>query len=194
MHLQWSNDYWWYLILMIPLVIVAWLALRASDKEKARDKKLAATYPLYTEWKRLMDRWRAFTMVAFGITMIPSSLASEYPVLRPVLGWVLPFIFFIWAPAEVCAVVLWAGRRNDWRSYMCNIWRTLLIATALLAVYSRIREVAEGLPLMVKWAQAAAGMALSPVFLRLSGFYELDKFRLEPAPKSVILGPHGEEL
>jgi hypothetical protein len=194
MHLHWTNDYLWYLILLIPLIIAGYVMLRAIDKERVREKELAAAYSNYAEWKRLLIRWQGFGMWAFVLTLFAAGAASDYPVLKPVLRLVVPLFFFTWAPAELCAMVLWGSRYQDWKSYLCNVWRPMLVATMLGLVYWRARGVAEGLPLIVKWAQLVVGMALSPVFLRLSGFFELDEFRLEPAPKSVILGPTGREL
>lgn len=186
MHLEWSNEYVGFLLLLIPLLFAGWLILRANDREKAHDKELEAEYSNYGGWKQLNNKWAISVCIPVALVMVAASAASAYPELRLVLAYLAPLVLFTWAPAIICTMVLWGSRYDDWRSYLTVIWRPLLISTILALVCWRIQGMMDGLPALVKWAQIVLGMALSPLYLRLSGFFELDDFRLEPKPKLIV--------
>lgn len=188
---------WWEMFgnvyaLILMLCIVGGVALAVyvakrddarKERERAereRDKERAKYDPAYAKWMVERDRWTAaqarMDWLQGGIVILvftALNLTQWLPFLRLPLALLVPSAFIAYAISMLSSMVVWVSVQRDWRQYLVVLLRLLLIGLFVVALYGlNIPSLLKGLSPILWYVDVVVGIALSPLFLRLSGFSE----------------------
>jgi len=187
---SWSRESWGAyrhvetFVIFLLLLAAALIVLILNDRARAREDRVSREHPRYAEWKKLERRWDWFFASGFGISYVGVIVARYMPTLKLPFALAIPGAFLAWAFATISAWVFWQSERRGWRAYLSTVWGLLLGSLLLTGLYAySIEPLMAGLNRMLWWVHVAVGMMLAPVFLRLSGFFELSDFWGRPGTR-----------